>query len=222
MPAGLQIFNQGGFYQIDSEYKNFRLTGKQTIALPGVAASPPELFPGTVSTFITGNTPIVAIRSTVFCSIAMVRTGLPTNFQVRLASQDPGSATIYIFDQSPPVATGAGLQVFDGSGNQVYDANDKSLRVLDYYKQGNVFPGAVSSRSYSGKVAAVVVGGMLRYMQGSGPPTLQWEHLLGARTPSNELVERSFFIYRRYLTGTAVGYVSTRNVTDLVVNVAGY
>jgi hypothetical protein len=95
------------------------------------------------------------------------------------------------------------------------------LRVVDTYKQGNVFfPSGVASRSYPGKKVAVVVSGMLRYMQDSA--SMQWEALLGARTPNDNTVERSFFIYRRYFTATRHGYVSTRNVTDLVVDVTGY
>lgn len=223
MPAGIQVFNDAGIFQIDSEYTNFRLTGVQTLNFPGPGGAPPELFAGVVSTIITGNTPLVAVRSSVFCSIAMIRQFSPTSFLVRAAAVDtaPGSVTLYIFDQSPPTPGNCGLQVWNGSGTQVYDSNDKSLRVVDLYKQGNVFfPSGVASRSYPGRKVAVVVGGMLRFMQDSA--SMQWEALLGARTPNDSTVERSFFIYRRYFTATRAGYVSSRNVTDLVVDVTGY
>lgn len=224
MPAGIEVYNDSGFFQIDSTYTNFRLTSTQTFSFPGAAGAPPELFAGIVTTAISGNTPLVAIRSSVLCSVAMIRTITPTTFLVKVTASDagPGSFTMYVFDQSPPTPGNCGLQVWDGGGKQVYDSNDKSLRVLDIYKQGNVYPGAVSSRSYPGKTVAVVVGGMLRYLSGTSPPSMQWEQLLGVRTPSSSQVDRGFFIYRRYFASTTQGYVSSRTVTDLVVDVTGY
>lgn len=222
MPAGVEIFNDGGFYQIDSTYKNYRLTGILNVTLPGAAQSPPEVFPGVAVTQTLGINPVLAIRSTVLTSIAMVRTGTINFFQIRLASFDPGTAEVYVFDQTPPSASSSGLQVYDSVGNLVYDANDKSLRVLDYYEQGNVLTGTVVSRSYGGRKVALVVGGMLRFMNKTSPPGLQWEYLLGSRTVGDTQIDRGFFIYRRYLTGGGGPYISSRNVTDLVVDVTNY
>lgn len=225
MPSGIQVFNDAGHFQIDSEYTNFRLTNKVTLSVPGPGGAPPEVFAGVATTLVNGVTPLVAVRSTAPTAIAMIRQFTPTTFMVRAATSESGGATVdlYIFDQSPPTPGNCGLQVWNGAGKQVYDSSDKSLRVVDQYKQGNVFfPGGVATRSYPGKKIAVVMNGMLRFMQGSSPPSLQWECLLGVKTPNDSTLERSFFIYRRYLSGLTTGYVSNRNVTDLVVDVTGY
>lgn len=221
MPAGLEIINDAGYFQIDSTFKNHRLTQTGTLTIPPPTVFGIELIAGEANTFITAVNPILAYRSgSCWAMVALVRTLTPTTFQIKALSHEPGPVEYFIFDQVAPSPTNYGLQVYAADGSLVYDSNDKSLRVLDIFNQGSVLLGFDSQRSYPGKKVAVVTSGVIRLIRAL---TGANENMgLGCKTIGDSVLSHKFTTVRKYATGSGLNYISSRVASRLVVDVTGY
>lgn len=157
MPVGFQSFNDGNFIQIDADYKNyeFRQKGGFTIGPSNLANGGSNL--GTVTVTVTGTAPIIAINCDQFC-YASIRSisGNSFTFEIYNGNNFNIGGTFFIFDASSPnPASNTGMQIFDGAGNLVFDAQKKYMKVLEYFSP----PGsnADETHSYPGKTTAFVM-----------------------------------------------------------------
>lgn len=222
MPEGLLVTNDANFIQIDSLFKNHRLTQQGTISMPAPTVVGSEWFPNPGSTFITAINPVLAYRCAgAWAVVSMIRTISATTFKIEAVSDAAAPVDFYVFDDVPPTSSNFGLQVFDTGGNQVYDSNDQSLRVLDVFNQGSVLVGSDVQRSYGGRKVAVVTSGVIRFIRALST-TLQESMALGCKTIGTDVLSHRFATVRRANVGVAQNYISTRAASRLVVDVTGF
>lgn len=182
MPAGLQVFNDGGVYQIDGTTPNYVRT-----QLIGVSTSPGAVDMGRANSGVMNtNTANIANVSVVAQSPLFVLYS-PNAPAAILKSVNAGGNSwtvqiwtlslatnleLHVFEPSAALVTpgvGYGLQVFDTSGNLIADARQRFARILDV-QQGNIFNVGAGwgefttvssqSQSYGYSVAKVGVGAM--------------------------------------------------------------
>lgn len=123
MTAGLQVWNSGGFVQIDDTYRNLVFIQKFSFTTAGDH-----------SFSVTGRTSPVAVFSTADAngvSVRQVTNPSAGSFTWRVN----GITDVYIFDVPPPASLhGQGLQVFDAAGNLAFDSNFTPLKMVDYVR----------------------------------------------------------------------------------------
>lgn len=114
MAAGLTVYNNDNILQIDGSFKNLHLSRK--IAISGTG--------DTSGTFADGEV-LAAVGGTTSQTINAYCINRPGGWTCKVNSFTSGMA-VYVFTTKPTQSTtGVGLQVFDESGNIVYDSNDK-------------------------------------------------------------------------------------------------
>ncbi|MBV6853746.1 hypothetical protein P2C08_14090 [Xanthomonas perforans] len=170
MPAGLQIINSNGFIQIDETYRNLHFKRKGTattnVVAPGVAGnSSVQIQISDVNAMM-----LIAVRCSSLVSMtsyningSTVTVGLVVNARV--------GATVdwYAFDTAPQAAAATyGLQVFNASGQIVFDSAHSPMRVVDTYQ---VNGSAGNTRTYPAgrSYAAVFSPGIYVVPVNAGP-----------------------------------------------------
>lgn len=137
MPAGLQVFNDSGIIQIDGTYSNLQLvargsatTSMQTLAYNTQPNGTFQYDTPYVQINFTGTTPVFAVSggSTV-CVISTAVSGNSWTIGI-VTPNGPTSFEWFVFDKATPSGTNVGLQVFNESGQLVFDAGQKYIRVL--------------------------------------------------------------------------------------------
>jgi hypothetical protein len=133
MGAGLQIFNDSGFIQIDGDMLNMEMVAKGAVTIGGTNSGQN----GNVSTVdisVAGENPVIAIASPGFCCAYLYsRSG--STFTFRIFNGEAGAQNVeyFIFDNSGGSAGNSGFQVFNAAGRLVFDSNKKYMRVLDTF-----------------------------------------------------------------------------------------
>lgn len=146
MPAGLQIFNDAGVYQIDETYINYVLISKGTATTN--SASPNYSFSARPIYYVeitaTGRTaPILALKGTYGDAVCVVGGSVSDGtWKWRVAASDNGiSFDYYIFDVAPLSSDNFGLQVFNTAGDPVFHSSQKPLRVAGTFtSNGEILP----------------------------------------------------------------------------------
>lgn len=152
MAAGLQVFNDSGFIQIDANYLNMELKQKGSFSLPGTGTGAQKR----VDIQYTGEAPIIAINCTDYCfPFVSGKTGNATTFSIYNASANNVTGEFYIFDNSDNNnLSNSGFQVFNEQGRLVFDAGKLYMRVLDNFA---LDVGNGIDKSYPGKKFAVAM-----------------------------------------------------------------
>lgn len=182
MPAGLQVINDNGILQVDESFKNMVLTQKGTVTLGrpgGVGVVPYQAAAyATIAYPVSARQPVLALRSNAHVCYLTNDNG----FTVFGPSSGVVTVDYYIFDQ---IGFGApagniGLQVFDVNGAEVFNSNNRYMKVLDLYSIDLVVnnvgnPPTVPTYSGSvpaGKKLAVCMGVQSTgyYIEGIGTP----------------------------------------------------
>lgn len=139
MPAGFQVVGAHGAVQIDGNYANLGLVAKGTVTIPAAGSITPSTpsaasLPPQIS--MTGITPILCLRPLVVnAALASVKKNGSTFSYTVIGSASASGETFqwYLFDQMSlaiPLSTGnAGLQVFNASGQIVFDSNAHPMRL---------------------------------------------------------------------------------------------
>lgn len=166
MPAGLQIFNEQGSFQIDGVFKNLVLARKVTVSTEaysdvGVVTS--------LATVTRNAGELLAIRSDV--PIAHISTS-STAVRIRALAAAGAQVTCYFF--SPIVSSDAkvGFQVFNEAGEIVYCASKKPLKFVGFpagsgsfiYNSTTVYATILMNQYYAVSSDTAAVGGG-RYFQ---------------------------------------------------------
>lgn len=202
MPAGLEIRNDAGFFQITDQYKNFVLVSKGTVALDGTewnlgsshqyGAHAVISFPNTL-----GYPPLLALRCSVYVAIFRVQL-VGGNWVYDITSQLGGLSTAVIewfaFAPTPNVIpANYGLEVYTAGGQLAYHSGYLPMNVQSYQQQALGHSGNFSLPS-GRKIALVILG-----------TNWGWSPQVPAGT------------WQQFLTGTAVRTTAT-NVGNLIGN----
>lgn len=129
MPAGLQVWNNGTFIQIDSEYTNYALLQKATVSLN---ASGPIHYFGGYADITVSSVAIVAVTSTSkICLESITVSGANRVFRYR-STVLGASMTYYVFVPSNFVApaTNYGFEVFRADGSLAFSSGHNYMRVV--------------------------------------------------------------------------------------------
>jgi hypothetical protein len=128
MPAGFQVIGSHGAVQIDADYFNLGFISKGTVNTTGPAFSN-----AAPTVTVTGNTPILCIRSnTVTASIVRV-TKSGNQYTYRISGNAAGAIDWFLFDKMQGSGN-AGMQVFNANGEVVFDASARPMRVVSIYQ----------------------------------------------------------------------------------------
>ena len=126
MTYGLSVSNTAGSVQIDNTYKNMSLQQKIPYSLGAGGET-------TITQYNSVN-PMLFFRPTsgsvgvIYVSLS----GSTFTWQIRAGSASSGD--IYIFDQPNAATTSSyGLKVFDSSGNDIFNSDNKYLRVVEQF-----------------------------------------------------------------------------------------
>lgn len=126
MTAGLQVFNSGGVFQIDENYRNlvfiqkysFATTGDHTFTTPTGRVAPVLAF--------YSNYAATVLTAGIMLKQTTVNADGSYTYRVN------GVGDVYLFDVPPaPSAHGQGLQVWRSNGQIAYDSGLPALRVRD-------------------------------------------------------------------------------------------
>lgn len=157
MTAGIQIFNSSNIVQVDENYRNFLLvaSGQFTASIANINSNAWWLQFQYIWTKLTSQA-IMAVRTTTYpglnLNIGSYRDGLKVcNFSFR-TDQPPIPFQFYIYDNVPANNSNLGMQVFNASGQLVYDAQDYPLKVvtaIDSEFGGLTYNGAHANLAYA-------------------------------------------------------------------------
>ena len=136
MPAGFQVIGSAGNVQIDGNNINLGLIAKGTVTIPAAGSitsanvSAIQMAPQIV---VTGSTPILCIApKIVSATIARVQQNGTTFSYTIAGSASANGETFnwYLFDKMSLTSQGnSGLQVFNGSGQIVFNSNSSPMRI---------------------------------------------------------------------------------------------
>lgn len=152
MTAGLQVYDQNGYLQMDSNATWFTFKTKLNVTIPTVTGSPYYRFP----VYFTGGRPMVFLKGCLYFIDTITKTGSNTwviwIFASLLAYQQV--ATIYIFDDVH-LNTNFGLESYDENGKLVFSTASKPLKLAyaGQTPQGserNPYNNGVESYSWAG------------------------------------------------------------------------
>lgn len=139
MPAGFQIFGDNGNLQVDENYFNMSCVQKGTVYLPAGDAYDRTL--SRVSLTFDGVYPMLFLRprNSVAAVTSIVVDGASHKFTIVGGLAEGGApkedwVDWYLFDRPPPPAPhGAGLQVFNGNSECVFDSDYPPMRVIGLF-----------------------------------------------------------------------------------------
>ena len=127
--AGIKVYNDTGFTQINSEHRNLRMSGKGTVATASwILSRRAKLYT---------SAPLVAFRCTDLCAmVSDVDGGGPyVAFLTPAASVD-----WWTFDVGTSAVFNSGLRIWNAAGEQVYDAADRVPKLVGAQFSGVVLP----------------------------------------------------------------------------------
>jgi hypothetical protein len=167
--AGIQVWNQNDFLQIDQNYKNYLMYETRAIScntqVSNACYADVDL-PYGVDAFIGYVDSDFACHSVLSVSGSTVRYRF---FKIG----GPGTINIVVFRVSPPSGSTYGMQVFNAAGELVFDALMPYMRIVDFIQGENV---AGVNFDYGRRVAVVQARRQWRAREGpigSSPP-FQW------------------------------------------------
>lgn len=153
MPAGLQVYNSDGVFQIDGEFKNLCLRSKVTVTC-NVATSNGvnNNYASAAQNYSGISNLVIALRSSAPCLVYWISA---TQYVI-LSSTNGASVTVYLFGDPPAAGGSSGLQVYNAAGQLVFDSDQKYMRVAGF----EIMPGHIDSFSYpAGKTYAAITSG---------------------------------------------------------------
>lgn len=236
MPAGLQVINDFGTIQIDSEWQNYALVDVQTVT----SVQNAQLFPGA---FFRGSIYTNSFESDlVFAHCASPFSIVGTSYvnsqrRVGVATRNTVGipVTFYSFRKQPIQASTFGLQVFNAAGELTFDAASKFAKIVRVLSASQVFNGSGTISLPANRKYAVCIPsfcGISRsdYSQNTGGGLDYWQNFYGeapvlrltsASVSSSPLEQWLFFQVPSANRGASTYYVSNW-VQALVADVTGF
>jgi hypothetical protein len=218
MPAGFQVWGSHGAFQVDGDFKHLVLHSViNTTTTQGHEGDSGTIGSRTAwQTIPSISNPIVAVRSGNVCCVGEWDTA-NSRFRVHTEAGTGTAVSIYIFGE-PGAGANYGLQVFNASGQMVFDATHKPMRAV-YFQ---VTTGSGSTTLATGRSYAVIIsGGSYMTVTGSGSPFVLNLHRLGASVNGATVAWGGVKLEADYI-GVPGSLITPSNASILVVDVTGY
>lgn len=154
MQAGLQIYNDDSFIQLDADYKNLEFKSKGTFSLAASDLANGGSTISTVNVSFVGVQPVIALNCADLCYASFVsRSGSTWTFQIYNGNNFSITGEYFFFDEPAATSSGKlGLQIFKEDGTLGYDSNKSYMKVLEYISTSGA--SADTTKSYPGKKVA--------------------------------------------------------------------
>jgi hypothetical protein len=217
MPAGIQVYTNGGIIQIDQDYCNFVLAQKSTVnTTTGVGGG------GYITTVSLSNAtnPLLAIQSTNGACTQRVSISGST-WTWTIYSQTYNQAVVcFIFDSSSSTSPGnVGFEVYRSDGSRAFHTSQSPFRPV-----GAGAATYTASRNYA--VVMTTNDYYYAYVATADPYPLDWEFddYLGWCAVNSNVVTTGTFIYStaNYLITPAADFTPVYAATYLVVDVTNF
>jgi hypothetical protein len=163
MAFGAAVYNDTGNIVIDPDFRNLVLRSKTSLTFTTTLQST-----GRVSFYVDRKTvslagavnPVIAFKSSLGVGLTGLSISGSTYTWTVSANQDH-TCTVYVFDFAPTPTSTFGMQVFDGSGNQIFNSDANYMKVVDFFtttyaRVAGGWPAVI--RNYSSGDYAVAVG----------------------------------------------------------------
>ena len=131
MPAGMQIWNNGSFIQIDDTYSNYALYSKASVAAS--SAGPTRFFGYYVDVSVPAAAMVAFASIYAVCLERIVTSGSTKIYRYRSATAN-APITVYIFlpaSQMGPVGN-VGFECFKADGTLSFSTGYEYMRVVQY------------------------------------------------------------------------------------------
>lgn len=139
MPAGFEVINDSGSYQVDQNYSNLIMRAKGTATTSG--------YDGRCSrasvVVNNGVCPLIAVQGSGYVGLDRVtRSGSQYTFILYTAGGNGTSINYFVFDDYAHSSDRFGIEIFNAAEETVFHSSDKQLRVADvitsnYYGMNN-------------------------------------------------------------------------------------
>lgn len=223
MTYGMSVTNTSGDLVIDNTYKNMGLRqkvlfslsagGEQTITLTGAAN--PLLF---ISASGSG--------------VGVIQAGISgSTYTWVIRAAGTSSGYVYVFDTPVNASSSYGLVVFDGSGNQVFNSDNKYIRVVDVFNcsfSGGGFNTTSNvptvSRSYASSSYAVCIATPRAGFDGFNTGAIRTDAISTTSTgiSISNTITKSFSGPWSTHTGLVTLAATSGNVSAMTIDVTGY
>lgn len=229
MPAGLTVYNDAGYIQIDETYKNLALVQKATVATTTSLASASSAASQVTLTFTNRSKPILFFRGSVkIANMAMAVSGTTYTYYVQVAGAVGTTFDYYLFDEPVLQNLKVGLEVYNSAGQLTFESGQKYIRVVDFIKNVAATSGTsttdytyTAGRTYAFGFASM---GYLSLYITPGPGGLPAgsvnNYLVGGLSITDGVRIGSFNTYRQTYTGSGVTYAVNANI--LIIDVTSF
>jgi len=230
MAAGIQVFNDSNFIQIDGDYRNLEFKQKGSVNIPGSNAAGGGGVVSYVTVSYSGVDPVIAINSSGF-SYASISSISGNTYTWMIYNGETSAQTVEYFIFAQPSSSSAGnsgIEIRDAAGSLVFDSNKRYLRVMDYLESSKVSED--QTRSYDAKPAFLMCDFGYRYVVTASPTdpsnssvkfVQSWLHLGKVSGNQFQLKDTATYTNARVDSANQVGS-SEYPSRWLIVNVAGY
>lgn len=227
MPAGLQVFNEQGGFIIDGSYMNLSLSQKLVASTVPQGNFNQARFTYTAPAGLS-IPPVLAIQCPVRVVISGPVVSGNTYDWLVISYAGPTTVTGFIFLEPPATGNNFGLQVFNESGQLVFDATFPYMRVIDLIAPTptNNEPEPIT-KTYLGVDSIAFFQNTLAVEQScfqlpTTPPRMQIAHVYyGASTNGNVLStgRQTFSLQQSGVCGPGI---VKRDSSITVIDVSGY
>lgn len=225
MPAGLQVYNSDGVFQIDGEFKNLCLRSKVTVTCNVATSNGTNNNYASAAQNYSGITNLViALRSSATCMVYWVSA---TQFVI-ISDTNGASVTVYLFGDPPAASGTSGLQVYNATGQLVFDSDRQYMRVAGF----QIMSAHFATYNYpAGKTYATIASGGFwgRTIATGAPPGASNYYLSEWQRPGwswsgTTLTMAGISTYFSFFPDSAgpITYESLSDTFILVLDVTGY
>lgn len=185
MPAGLLIYNEDNFLQIDSKYQNLFFAGKDTVTCSTTEGT---LKRGDVT--VVGKCPVLAFRPNVNTQVRLVsKSGDDWTYRVYIHPNTTSpTLEFWVFDLLPPSApsSGAGLLIYSETGDLVFNSAEKPMKIVEAWSGS--FSGT-TTLSYAHPIVVLSIGTADVFAQISSYPVQSGWLINMFKCPTSDSVE---------------------------------
>lgn len=224
MSFGTTVYNDSGNVVIDSDYRNLVLRSKTSLTFTTTNQSygmvSGQIDRKTVS-LANAISPIIAFQSSVGVGLTNLSISGST-YTWTVTANDNHTCNVYIFDFAPTPTSTFGMQVFNGSAEQVFNSDAKYMKVVDFFTTtwSNTVGGwPAVIKNYSAGSYAVAVGFPRTLGIINGP--IDTDRLIATSTKVS--VGEQYNVWDIPSAVNGVGWVNTSmTIPVLTLDVTGY
>jgi len=223
MSYGITVNNSNGNLVIDNTYKNMGLRQKTSFSLSSGSEQ--------TITFSSAVNPLLFISASG-SGVGVIEAGLSgSTYTWVIRAAGTSSGYVYVFDDPTAATSSYGIKVFDISGNQVFNSDNKYIRVIDVFNcsfSGGGFNTTSNvptvSRTYSSSNYAVCIATPRAGFDGFNTGAIRTDAISTSSTgvSISNVITKSFSGPWSTHTGLVTLAATSGNVTAMTIDVTGY